>query len=153
MADTHEDILARLVVLMGDVVPGVDAVTRDQLVGDDAKDRRKVINVLRGDEMADEEDLARSRNQPSTAPRLVHMQPQIELHNFADASAVGSGLSAIRKAVINIIANDSVLIEMTHKNAGGRYLGLQGDLAFGREMAGQITLKFGFAYLMYPGSL
>lgn len=152
MADTREAIMARLVALMGDIT-GVDEVARNVLMSDDEEDRRKRIVVLEGDETIDEEDLARTGNRPATALTIMHMQPQIMLQNFAASSVVGSGLSAMRAAIIKKIATDSTLIALTVKGRGGIYLGMGSDLAFGREMAGETSLKFQFTYVLRPDDL
>lgn len=152
MADTREDIMSRLVAILKDI-DGVDEVSRNVLVADDGEDRRKRVTVLEGEEMIDEEDQARTGNRPANAPTTVHMQPQIELSNFATSDDVGLNLSRMRAAVIKKISADSALIAMTSKGRGGIYIGMASDLAFGREMSGQMTLKFQFTYLLRPDQL
>jgi hypothetical protein len=117
---------------------------------DDDTSRTKRIILLEGDEMSDEEDpIAR----PATAPRAVHMHPQILLSNFASSSTVGTGLATVRAAIINAIATDSQLIALTLNSRGGRYLGMESDLVFAGAMLGQTSLKFQFTYVLRPGQV
>lgn len=144
MSDIREAILARLAVLMGDVV-SADTVSRNVLVDDDGSKKR--ITIMEGDEIAAESDPVQ---RPPNAPRIVHMQPQLILSAQASSEDVGADLSAMRGQVIKLIAADAALIALTLNGRGGRYLGMESDLAFGRAMFGQMALKFDFAYLLRP---
>lgn len=145
MADTREMILSRLVALM-QTLSGVDEVLRNQVVVDDTATRR--IVVLEGDEIPADDEQPKRR--PASAPRTIHMQPQILLSNFAGAGDVGPGLSAIRAAIIKAIAFDDQLIALTYDGSGGHYLGLSSDLAFAQAMVGEAALKFRFTYVLRP---
>jgi hypothetical protein len=151
MADTRELIMARLVTLLG-TLAGVDEVLRNQIVLDDEDGKTRRIIILEGDETpADDEQGPKRR--PAIAPRIIQMQPQILLSNFAGAGDVGSGLSAIRAAVIKAIAADAALIALTYDGTGGHYLGLSSDLAFAQAMSGETALKFRFTYVLRPAEL
>lgn len=152
MADTREDIMSRLVTLMR-TVSGVDEVARNVLMSDDEEDNRRRITILEGDEMIDEEDQQRTRNRPADSPVIMHMQPLIELSNFASSADVGSELSIMRASVINKIATDNTLIGLTAKGRGGIYLGLASEIAFARKMAARLTMKFQFTYVLRPDQL
>lgn len=149
MADVREAILARLLVLMGGIA-GIGEVSRNVLAGDDAAGTPKQITVLEGDEIASEYDPAA---RPATAPRVVHMHPQILLSNFAGTADVGPGLSAMRAAIVKAIATDATLVGLTLNNRGGRYIGMESDLAFARAMLGQMAMKFEFTYVLRPDQL
>jgi len=150
MADTRELIMARLVELM-EGLSGVNEVVRDQLLTDDTK--ANTISVFEGDELIDEQDQANTRNRPANTPVVMHMQPQIHLQKFASAATVGAGLSTMRAAVIKAIAADATLAGYTVKGRGGIYMGFESDLAFAREMLGQMALKFQFTYSLNPSDL
>lgn len=149
MADIREAIMARIVELMD--LPGVNEVVRNQLYSDDTKP--STISVFEGDELIDDADQAATRNRPANAPVVMHMQPQIHLQKFASAADVGSDLSTMRAAVIKAIAADATLAGYTVKGRGGIYLGFESDLAFAREMLGQMALKFQFTYSLNPSDL
>lgn len=142
--DVREALLARLVVLLGGLV-GIDRVSRNVLVDDDNNQHR--ITIMEGDEVAAETDPV---NRPPTAPRVVHMQPQILISAQAKSTEVGSDLSTIRGKIIKAIAADSDLIALTLNGRGGRYVGMESDLAFARAMSGQMALKFEFTYVLRP---
>lgn len=149
MADPREAVLSRLVALLGTIV-GTSNVARNVLLTDDAQGEFKQVTVLEGDEFASEDDaIAR----PPIAPRIVHMHPQILLQNVAGADAVGPGLSSLRASILKAIATDSQLIDLTHNSRGGRYIGMESDLAFSRAMVGQMALKFQFTYVLRPDQL
>jgi hypothetical protein len=147
MADTREDIMAQLVSVLEDI-PGVSSVLRNQLMDDDTT--ANAIVVLEGDEMIDDADQAATRNRPPNSPIMMHMQPQLYIRNFDKAATVGTGLSALRAAVIKAVTGDVTLAGLTVKGRGGIYLGMESDLAFAREMAGQMALKFQFTYVLRP---
>lgn len=149
MADIREAILSRLVDLLKTTL-GVD-VSRNMPFSDDAEGApSKRISVLEGSELSSEDDpIAR----PAATLRIIHMQPQILLQNFAAADEVGPGLSALRAAVVKAIATDSQLIALTHNSRGGRYIGMESDLAFAQAMSGLMALKFQFTYVLRPDQL
>jgi hypothetical protein len=142
--DVREAILARLVVLMGSVV-GTDSVSRNVIIDDDGNAKR--ITVMEGEEIASDADPV---NRPPTAPRIVHMQPQLILSAQANSAEVGSDLSNLRGHAIKLIASDTTLISLTLNGRSGRYIGMESDLAFGKAMFGQMALKFQFSYVMRP---
>lgn len=148
--DVREAIMARLVVLMG-TISGVDEVARNVLVLDDEEGKTRRITILEGDEMSSDQEPVKRR--PPNSPLVIHMHPQILLSNFADTSLVGSGLSAMRTAIIKKVAADTALTALTLDNLGGRYLGMESDLAFARAMAGETALKFQFTYVLRPDQL
>lgn len=144
--DVREAILARLEVLLA--LTGVDQVARNELTSDDgvAVGKKRIV-ILEGDETVSEQE---SGSKPANAPRTIYMHPQIMLQNFASSADVGSGLSTIRGQVIQAIATDDTLIQLTVKNQGGKYMGLESDLGFARAMNGEVSLKFQFCYELRP---
>ena len=150
--DVREAILSRLVALLK--LPGVDVVGRNINLSDDAgfetRNRKRIISILEGDEITSDQE---PTTRPANTPQTVHMHPQIVLVNFAAVDQVGSGLSAMRGAVIKAIATDATLIGLTIKNRGGVYMGMESDLGFARAMLGNVALKFQFSYLLRPDQL
>ncbi len=150
MSDTREAIMSRLVDVIAETI-GSANVSRNVLVDDDADSTPRRVAVLEGDEiLASQQE---SNNIPAAAGRLFHMVPQVLLSNFDTAEAVGAGLSEARAAIIKAIAADSTLNGLTHKNTGGRYIEMESDLAFARDMLGRMSLKFQFTYLLVPAQL
>jgi len=147
--DPREAIMARLLIVIGQA-SGVSNVSRNQLYDDDAADTSKRVTLLEGDEIAAEEE---NLSRPAGVGRLIQMHPHVELSNFNTADRVGAGLSAARAAIIKAVAADATLISLTHKNTGGRYVGMESDLGFAREMLGRMTPKFQFTYALIPSLL
>jgi hypothetical protein len=144
MADVREAILSRIVALLG-ALPNIDQVSRNVLTDDDGNLHR--ITVMEGEEIGSEADPV---HRPPTAPRVIHMQPQIIISAAAKSKDIGGDLSIMRGQVIQAIATDSALSALTMNNWGGRYIGMESDLAFGRTMLGQMALKFQFTYALRP---
>lgn len=146
--DPRELILSRLVDVIA-IAIGSDNVSRNDLYDDDATPTPRRVSVLEGDEIAVEGESARRAG----AGRRIHMQPQVLLSNFDKADDVGAGLSEARAAIIKAIAADSQLIALTHNDTGGRYVGMESDLAFARDALGRMALKFQFTYALIPSEL
>ena len=151
MSDPREAIISRLVDVIAETL-GFENVSRNQLYGDDADENpAPQVSVLEGDETPAAEQMP--NNIPASAAQLIHMQPQVLLSNFDTSADVGTGLSASRAAIIKAVVADSTLNGLTHKNTGGRYVGMESDLAFARDALGRMALKFQFTYVLLPSQL
>jgi len=148
MSDPREDIISRLVDVIAETL-GFSNVSRNQLYGDDAEENPSPqVSVLEGDETRAGEQTA-SRT-PALAGGIIHMQPQVLLSNFDTSSNVGTGLGVSRTAIIKAVATDAQLNALTYRNTGGRYMGMESDLAMARDALGRMALKFEFTYALNP---
>lgn len=146
MIDHRESIMARLTEIAGEQV-GTDNVWRNRIIVDDVKATR--IFILEGDEEAAEEDpVGRA---PQT-PRRINMMPQMVIVWRAKADDIGSRLNEERSELISSVLNDSELAALTLNRRSVRYEGMETDLAFGRQMVGQMALRFRITCIMKPGS-
>lgn len=150
MSDPRELILSRLVVVIAGVL-GDANVSRNELYDDDAERTPRRVSVLEGDEIAPgEEGVVRA---PGGAGGLINMHPQVLLSNFDKSDDVGTGLNEARAAIIKAVTADSDLKALTHRGFGGRYAGMESDLAFARDALGRMALKFQFTYSLNPSEL
>lgn len=138
--------MLRLVALAGGIV-GDDNVARNRITLDDLSQSQ--IFVLEGDEEAEEDDLTGRAPQ---VRRRVHMMPQIVPVCRAKADDIGSDINDLRAAVIAAVLNDSELHALTLNRRSVRYEGMESDLAFGRQMIGQMALRFRITVIMKPSA-
>jgi hypothetical protein len=129
-------------------IAGVVSVDRNRLSVSDLSVPAIIINE--GDEQADDGDPDR---RPPTAPRRVHMQPQMVIAIVDNRDDVGTELNALRAKVIKAVCTDATLRGYTHDDTGVRYLGMTSDLAVGRQMSGQYPLNFSLTYILKPAAL
>lgn len=146
MIDRRESVMLRLVELAGGLV-GADHVARNRITLDDLSFSQ--IFVLEGDEEAAEDDLT---GRAPMVPRRIHMVPQIVPVCRAKAADVGSEINGLRQAVIDAVLNDSTLHALTLNGRSVRYEGMESDLGFGRQMIGQMALRFRITVIMKPGA-
>ncbi|MBB2698959.1 UNVERIFIED_ORG: hypothetical protein GGI66_003636 [Rhizobium esperanzae] len=147
MADPREQILQRLVAVLGSV-EGVRKVKRNEL--DQNETTLPLAVILDGDETAADSDPV---SRPPTAPRLMTMTPEIYVVVANKAAQVGTDVNAMRARVINAIASDAEIIALTKDREGGRYEGAASGLSRGRSMMGEVGLSFSFRYVLRPGSI
>jgi len=150
MSDPREQILSRLVVVIEGVL-GSANVSRNEVYGDDATPTPRTVSVLEGDELAAGEE--GTNRAPGAAGGLINMQPQVLLSNFDKTDDVGGGLNEARAAIIKAVTADTDLKALTHRGFGGRYLGMESDLAMARDALGRMALKFNFTYSLVPSEL
>lgn len=81
------------------------------------------------------------------------MTPEIYVVLPEKASAVGTQLNLLRGRVVNAIATDETLVNLTKDREGGRYEGGASGLSRGRSMIGEVGLSFSFRYVLRPGSV
>ncbi len=150
MTFPRESILLRLVEIAETL--DVKTVVRDTITLND--DQLPAIAILEGDEEADEGDPV---DRPPNAPRIVHMIPHLVIALRRRVTSpeveVGPGLNLIFAALLKAIMTDATLKQITKDRYGVRYLGMESDLAVGREMQGQMAVKFRFTYGLVPDKL
>jgi hypothetical protein len=151
MADVREDILARLLELVG-TIPNIRSAHRNNV--DITEDQLPAALVLDGDEESDGAGDV-SMKQPHR-PYNVQMTPEIIIAQQADE--VGSDLSTLRRELIKRVLTDSELNEQIvktgrHGNGAIRYLGCQTDLGWMRSLHGALRAQFLFKYTLRPDDL
>ncbi|KEC73148.1 hypothetical protein RLPCCGM1_c1264 [Rhizobium leguminosarum bv. phaseoli CCGM1] len=147
MADPREQILQRLVAVLGDV-EGIRKVKRNEL--DQNESTLPLAVILDGDETAADNDPV---SRPPTAPRIMTMTPEIYVVVANKAVQVGTDVNLFRSRVINAIAADAEIVALTKDREGGRYEGAASGLSRGRSMMGEVGLSFSFRYVLRPGSI
>lgn len=146
MIDRRESIMARLTEIAGGVV-GNDHVERNRIVLDDT--HQVAISVLEGDEEAIEDDPV-GRAPP--VPRRINMTPQMVIVCRDTADDIGTAINSLRTSLLDAVLNDTQLHALTLNSRGVRYEGMESDLAFGRQMVGQMALRFRITCVMRPGA-
>lgn len=146
MIDRREQIMARLVAIAGGVV-GTDNVARNRITLSDTRPTQ--IFVLEGDEETVEDDPV---GRAPSVPRRVNMTPQMVIACRAKADDVGSDINDWRTEVLDAVLNDTQLRALTLNGRSVRYEGMESDLAFGRQMIGQMALRFRITCVMKPGA-
>jgi hypothetical protein len=151
MADVREDILARLLEVVG-TIPNIRSAHRNNI--DITEDQLPAVIVLDGDEDSDGASDV-SMKQPHR-PYNVQMTPEIIIAQQADE--VGSDLSTLRRELIKRVLTDTELntqIVKTGRYGNGaiRYLGCQTDLGWMRSLHGALRAQFLFRYTLKPDDL
>ncbi len=120
MADTREDILARLVAICT-ATSGVAAVIRNSL--DVAKLNRPAVVILDGAEQLLDRPLS-GRGQVAWEVQRMNLTPLIAVHVRANnAVDAGTLMSLYRSRVLAAILNDSTLITTLGTNGAIQYEG------------------------------
>lgn len=145
--DSREAILARLLVIAGDV----DGVAKAYRNKDEIPETsRPAIVILDGDETADEGDPSR---RPITAPRRISMTPELYILLAGTPANVGTNINLLRAKFVQAIMTDAMLIGLTLDGVGIRYEGCSTGLSRGRSMEGEMGLSFTFTYILQPDRL
>lgn len=147
MAHPREAILARIEELAREV-PFIKKVYRNVNVFND--DELPYISILEGDEEADDGDHI---GKPPTAPRRVHMTPQIVIAAGAVPEEVGADMNALLASLVKSVMSDTTLANLTFNRHRIRYQGFESDLGLGRTMLGQMAVRFTFTYELNPSDL
>lgn len=147
MADPREQILARLVEIAGNV-EGVNAVFRNVTRFDATT--LPAVAVLEGDEDAEEEDKIM---RTVMIPRRVRMLPQLIIAVGDVPEDIGASLNTLKARLMVAVLSDEELLALTINSLGIRYVGMQSDLALGRQMVGQMALTFRISYWLNPAEL
>jgi hypothetical protein len=151
LADTREDILARLHAILA-TIPNIRSAQRNN--GDITEDQLPAAVVFDGDEETDDNDDMGMR--PSHRPTVVRMTPEIVIAQQSDEA--GSDLTTLRRELIKRVLTDTELNEQIvktgrHGNGAIRYLGCQTDLGWGRSLHGALRAQFVFKFSMKPDQL
>ena len=150
MADVREDILARLLEVIG-TIPNIRSAHRNNV--DITEDQLPAAIVLDGDEESDGASDV-SMKQPHR-PYNVQMTPEIIIAQQSDE--VGSDITTLRRELIKRVLNDTELnaIAKTGRLGNGaiRYLGCQTDLGWMRSLHGALRAQFLFKYSLKPDDL
>jgi hypothetical protein len=151
MIDVRENILARLVVIVG-TIPNIRSAYRNNV--DIAENDLPTAIVFDGDEETDDASDATMR--PPNRPTLVTMRPEIIIAQQSDEA--GSDITTFRRELIRRILYDTELnttIVKTGRNGNGaiRYLGCQTDVGWMRSLHGALRAQFMFKYALNPADL
>ena len=152
MADTREEILARLLEVVA-TIPGMVSVDRNNV--DITEDQLPAALVFDGDEETD--DAGDTGMRPPNRPTIVRMTPEIVIAE-ASSGQVGSALAVLRGELIRRVLTDTALNETIvktgrHGNGAIRYLGCQTDCGWMRSLHGALRAQFMFKYALKPDDL
>jgi hypothetical protein len=145
MVDVREDILARLVEVVG-TVPNLRTVHRNNV--DITDDQMPAALVLDGDE---ETIAGNDGSRPSNRPLIVAMTPEIQIVEQSDA--IGSDLTTLRRELIKRVLFDTTLNEQTGSNGAIRYLGCETAFGWQEKQYGALQMRFAFKYTLKPDDL
>ena len=153
MSDVREDILARLVEIVG-TIPGMRSTHRNNV--DISEDQLPAAIVLDGDEDTDGANDV-SMKQPHR-PYNVQMTPGIVVQVQDDNTVLGSIITTFRRDLIKRVLMDTELNEQIVKtgrygNGAIRYLGCQTDVGWTRTGFAALAAQFLFKYALKPDDL
>ena len=148
MVDVREDILARLLEVVG-TIPNIRSAYRNNT--EIAENQLPAVIVFDGDEETNE-----AQNRPSNSPIMVQMTPEIIIAEQSDE--VGSNLTTLRRELIKLVLFDTELNNLIAKssprgNGAIHYLGCQTDLGWMRSLHGALRAQFMFKYTLRPEQL
>lgn len=156
MTDTREDILERLVTVLGNIT-GISAVYRDRA--------EMPVELLPAAILLDGSEVIAQQIVPNKSVRMppaiftlmpqifVVLKPRDDLKNETldgVAAPVGPELSMYRLQVIDAIVNDSTLLSLVGSNGQILYRGCDTDMQSGSSIVGQLQMHFQFNYYFNP---
>jgi len=145
--DRREEILARLVVI-AETIPGITRAARNRQ--DVSGAARPAIIVTDGHEVCQPPP---NGSRPTTAPSLVDMTPEIVILYSAKAEDVGTGINALRLALIKAILGDTDLQNSTGTNGFIRYDGMLNELTRAKDVAAETNVNFTLSYPLIVSEL
>ena len=145
MVDTREDILARLLVVVG-TIPGLRSSHRNNV--DITEEMLPAAIVFDGDETT---VAGNDGSRPSNRPLLVEMTPEIVIAEQSDE--VGSDLTTLRRELIKRVLLDTELNAKTGSNGKISYVSCQTDVGWMRSLHGALRAQFMFKYTLKPDEL
>ncbi|MHB2169964.1 hypothetical protein [Alsobacter sp. R-9] len=148
MADIREDILERLVEI-GEGMALVTTVTRNARNISDID--APALVILDGDEALIETDIGVGR--PPSGMTRIAMTPEMIIKLDGLPEAVGPALNAARAELVKAVLTDVTLAELVTNGGWIRYLGCQTQLAYGRQMVGEMAVAFSFTYPLKASTL
>jgi len=151
MTDVREDILARLLVIVG-TIPNMRSAQRNNV--EIPEDLLPAAIVFDGDE--ETQDASDLSMRPPNRPTLVHMHPEIVIAQQTDE--VGSDLTTLRRELLkrvltDIELNQNIVKTGRYGNGAIRYLGCQTDVGWMRSLYGALRAQFLFKYALRPDDL
>lgn len=152
MTDRREQVLAALFVILS-AVTGVKVVVRNR--GELPAAVRPAVVLLDGDESA-RDSVTNERGRLTAAPNLVDMSPEIYVvmdQREPKNERIGEDMNAMRMAILKAVMTDAPLIAILGSNGDIKYHGCDTDMASGRSMEGQLSLRFTFTYVLKPSEL
>lgn len=147
MTDRREAILSRLL----DVLAGVDGVVlaaRNR--AEVSESRRPAIILLDADDEADE--AIRGRGRPAFGPSRVEMTPEIWLLAGGAENNAGSELNTLRARIVRAVSTDAGLQALC-LDGDIFYAGCNSRFAAGRQIEGDMLIRFAFSYILNPQEL
>lgn len=150
--DRRELVLARLIAILT-AIPNVQAVVRNR--GELPADKRPAIALLDADEVA-RPGVPQQRGRLIAAPNIVDMTPEIYVvmdPREPPNEKIGEDMNAMRVTIVKAIRFDQQLATILGGNGDIRYLGTQTDMASGRSMEGQMSIRMTFTYPLIPSEL
>jgi len=153
MADVREDILARLLEVVG-TLPNIRSVHRNNI--DLIEAELPAAIVLDGDEESDGAGDVSMKQ--SHRPYNVQMTPGIVVQVQDDNVVLGSIVTTFRRELIKRVLTDTELNEQIvktgrHGNGAIRYLGCQTDVGWTRTGFAALSAQFLFKYTLKPDDL
>jgi hypothetical protein len=145
MIDIREDILARLLVVVG-TIPNLRSAHRNNV--DITEDQLPAAIVFDGDEAV---VAGNDGSRPSNRPLLVEMTPEIVIAESSDEA--GSDLTTLRRELIKRVLLDTELNAGTGSNGKISYVGCQTDVGWMRSLHGALRAQFTFKYALKPDEL
>jgi hypothetical protein len=142
MADKREQILARLAVVLGELVDARQFFRNEVNIPETGKNR---IVLLDGDEYADEETV---RPRQATRGSVFVATPEIFLL-LGDKSAPGTMLNAASAELIAAVSSDAGLEALCH-DGDIRFTRRTTGFAAGRTIEAEARFDFEFRYFARP---
>jgi len=152
MTDRREQVLSALFTVLQSV-SGVKVAVRNR--GELPPAIRPAVVLLDGDETA-RDGVPQERGRLTAAPNLVDMSPEIYVvmdQREPKNEHIGEDMNAMRMAILKAITTAAPLIAILGSNGDIKYGGCATDMASGRSMEGQLSLRFTFTYVLKPSEL
>lgn len=145
MTDVREDILARLVEVVG-TVPNLRTVHRNNVEWVD--EQMPLAAVLDGDE---DVVAGNDGSRPSNRPLLIEMTPEIQI--VEQSSTIGSDLTTFRRELMQRVLFDATLNAQTGSNGKISYEGCETAVGWQKKQYGVLQIRFRFKYPLKPDDL
>lgn len=151
-ADTREDMLAQLLVIM-QTVTGIETAVRNRALM--STEKRPAMVLLDGDEQPRlSVDTRRIKGRAMLmAPQIVTLRPEAYIllkEGRPNSETVGQDLNAIRIDFLKKMWFDATLAGLLGSNGSIVYNGCETDLKSGSALSGQMRLDFVLNYLLKP---
>lgn len=148
--DTREDLIARLVVIMG-TVPGITSSVRNRNLR--SNEQRPAMVLLDGDETPRVSLRGQRGRAAMMAPQIMELRPEVYIllqEGRPNNETVGQQLDAFRIVFLKKVWEDTILSTLLGSNGSIVYNGCQTDLKSGSSMSGEMRLDFVMNYVLKP---